>query len=57
MVNVKVIALAHFREQRGLPLVHHREGAFGFLLAGKQIHHGADRLGLEVLGFEFQFHY
>ena len=56
MVNVEGVALAQFREKGSLPLIDHGEGAFGFLLAGKQVHHSVDSLGLEVLGFEFKFH-
>ena len=53
LVNVEDVALAHFRDQRSLPLIYHGEGAFSFLLAGKQIHHSVDCLGLKVLRFEF----
>lgn len=53
LVDIKGVALAHFREKGCLPLIHHGEGALGFLLAGKQIHHSVDCLGLEVLGLEF----
>ena len=53
LVNVEGVALAHLWNHGSLPLIHHGEGAFGFLLAGKQIHHSVDRLGLKVLGLEF----
>ena len=49
---VKGISLAPVAEQRHLPLIHHRKGALGFLLASEQVHHGIDRIGLEVLLFE-----
>ena len=56
LVDVEGIALAHFREKGSLPLIHHGEGAFGFLLAGKQIHHGVDCIHLECLVLKLQFH-
>ena len=56
MVNVEGVALAQLREKGSLPLIDHGKGAFGFLLAGEQVHHGVDRIRLEYLVFEFQLH-
>ena len=56
LVNVECVALAQLIQEIGLGFLHDGEGAFGFLLAGKQVHHSVDSLGLEVLGFEFKFH-
>ena len=35
LVDVEGVALAQLREKGSLPLIHHGEGAYGFLLAGK----------------------
>ena len=53
LVNIEGIALAHFREKGCLPLIHYGEGALGFLLAGKQIYYGVDRIRLEGLVLKF----
>lgn len=56
LVNVESITLAQLIQKIGLAVIHDGEGAFRFLLAGKQVYHGIDCLGLKVLRFEFEFH-